>query len=188
MQNLGDFLTQQTKTQIPFRPSVETQWPVSDIKGLIVGPPHPWEAKFFADAIKTSGEADLIGSEPGPKISSKVVRQWWESAQYVLIVRANGRTIAMGTVSTSEAPLPPDTIELCHVFVVPKYRRQYKGSHLIIELLNIVRQSAFRKVAARVVRSNRIGHLFLQSLRLTPMHMRILEDYKSFEWYEKCVE
>lgn len=149
--------------------------------------PNRCDAEVMARSISASGEAPLISSEHASEISPEIVEGWWRLAEIALVVRVNGETVAMGTLSIREAQLAAETVELCHLFVVPEYRRQYNGSHLVQEIMWIVRRSRFKRVIGRMVQNNYIAQTFFKSLRWSVTQSPESIKGKPFIWYERVV-
>jgi len=94
--------------------------------------------------------------------------------------------IGVATLCKSEINLlPPDTVECCHLVVHPKWRKLYNGTLIINFLLSIAKKLGYKRVVGRVVPTNVIAKLLLNSLNFEPIVT--FEDWMNpdLNWYQK---
>lgn len=134
--------------------------------------------------ISDSEDLPLISELTSKDLSSDTLQGWLDTSASSAVIRVDGETIAMATLSVEEAPLRPDTAEICHLIVHREWRRRYNGSHLLLELALRARELGFSAVVGRVVPSNTVAQKFLSSLRWTPVDLNGA-CMPRFSWYMK---
>ncbi len=155
--------------------------------GITIDSPKRTELATVADWISASGELHLISDLTLRKLADHTLRSWVETGIESAVVRRGGKPIAFATLSASEASLPSDTVEICHLIVHPSCRRRYEGSHLVLELSRKAREMGFSRAVGRVVPQNSIAKLFLSSLRWARSDVK--EDWMNGNiWYTKSLE
>jgi ribosomal protein S18 acetylase RimI-like enzyme len=144
----------------------------------------------IAEWVTTANELHLISGLSGPVLPTSVLEDWVATSLATLAVRHGDDAIAVATLSRSEAELPAGTAEVCHLIVHPRWRRHYRGSHLVLELLSTARRLGFLEVVGRVVSSNTRAHAFLAFLQWKPFDPQVADPSASwargdFVWYRK---
>lgn len=137
-----------------------------------------------ADWITETGELAKISGEQGTILSPEVLWRWLETAEACAVGEADGEVIALATLCTSEARLPPGTGELCHLIVRPDWRRRYRASCLILELTAVAKELGYERVAGRMVYSNTPAFRMLTSLSW-PESPELAGLNPGFHWHEK---
>jgi ribosomal protein S18 acetylase RimI-like enzyme len=148
----------------------------------------PGDIESLARWISESGEAPTISALETCEVRPSDVAGWLKSSLEGFIIRVNEEPVALGTLSTSEAPLPAGTVEVCHVIVRPDWRRRFKGTQLVTELMARARGLGFRWVVGRVVPSNGPSHGFLQWLDWRPTKPILTADDPRFVWYQRLLD
>lgn len=139
--------------------------------------------------ITATGEAPRISALETSKVHPANVEAWLELSLEALILRVNEQTVALGTLSTKEANLPEGAVEACHVIVRPDWRRRFKGTQLVAELMNRARELGFKLLIGRVVPANVASHGFLQWLDWKPVAALSIPNAKDdrFVWYQRIL-
>jgi ribosomal protein S18 acetylase RimI-like enzyme len=139
--------------------------------------------------LSDSGEISLISDSGDENFKPETIKEWAKKAEQSFLGAIDGRPIAFGTLSKQEAILPHDCIEICHLIVHPKFRRQYYGTALVDNLIQASVSKGISSIFARVLKNNKIGNLFFHSLQ---WDITIENEYdlpNNFNWYKtKYVE
>jgi len=123
-----------------------------------------------------------------PLVQPADVEAWLAGSVEGWVLRVEDQSMALGTLCTTEAELPEDTVEACHVIVHPEWRRRYKGTQLVVELMGCARRMGFKRVVGRVVPDNSASHGFLQWLDWKPAPRGFVPDASGFVWYQRRIE
>jgi L-amino acid N-acyltransferase YncA len=145
------------------------------------------DIQSIAAWITATGEAPLISALEASKVRPANVEAWLEVSLEGLILRVDEEAVALGTLSTKEADLPEGAIEACHIIVRPDWRRQFKGTQLVTELMNRARKLGFKVLVGRVVPPNVASHGFLQWLDWKPVTAVSIPDDDRFVWYQRIL-
>lgn len=145
------------------------------------------DVQSIAAWVTATGEAPLISALEASKVRPADVEAWLEVSLEALIVRVEEETVALGTLSTKEADLPEGAIEACHVIVRPDWRRRFKGTQLVAELMDRARKLGFKLLVGRVVPPNVASHGFLQWLDWKPVTAISTPDDDRFVWYQRIL-
>lgn len=141
----------------------------------------------LADWIADCREAQLISNLGHGDVRREHVQSWLDEGLTSCVLRAEGQPVVFGTLSIKEAPLPAAAVEICHVIVHPRCRRQFKGTQVVAELMQSARALGFQRVVGRVEPSNAASHGFLAWLRWKPT-LEVAEDQPGqFVWYERAI-
>ncbi|MBK8564449.1 MAG: GNAT family N-acetyltransferase [Saprospiraceae bacterium] len=112
--------------------------------------------------ITNSGELPLISSAKECFLAPNEIMTWLNDAFEYAVVSFGDEIVGIATLTTKEADIPNDSIEICHCIVQPIYRRLYNGSKIILELTACAKKAGYRKVVGRVAVANRVGYQFLE--------------------------
>jgi len=159
---------------------------LSDNKIILV---NNIDSHFFlnvAQWVTQTGELNLISSEKSSVLSVDVLHGWFTNSIAGVVLCIGDIPIGVATLCKSEINLlPPDTVECCHLVVHPKWRKLYNGTLIINFLLSIAKKLGYKRVVGRVVPTNVIAKLLLNSLNFEPIVT--FEDWMNpdLNWYQK---
>lgn len=154
---------------------------------ITVGKPTDTDIAHLAMWMTDSGEAPLISDLKSALVQSEDIRQWLDDSDECRVVISEGSPIGFGTLSVAEADLPPDCIEVCHVIIHPEWRRRFKGSQLVLELMDTARRKGYLRTVGRVVPKNAASHGFLAWLGWQPDSHSQVQNSNSFVWYQRLL-
>lgn len=137
--------------------------------------------------ISTTEELPLISGNEGTHLAPAEFAKWVATSVFAVVVFVGEMPIGFGSLSTSEAPLSTGDVEICHLIVHPDWRRQYKGSSLVLELTRIAKSNGFRRVVGRVAPHNAIGRAILSSLRWEKLPTSETPVASPCEWFSKII-
>jgi GNAT superfamily N-acetyltransferase len=136
--------------------------------------------------ITKTGELKLISSENSSVLSTDVLHSWFINSIAGVVLCVNDLPIGVATLSKSEIGfLPSDTIECCHLVVHPQWRRLYYGTLIVSFLLSVAKKQGYKRVVGRIVPTNSVAKLLLNSLNFELADT--YEDWISpdFVWYQR---
>ncbi|HWM23310.1 MAG TPA: GNAT family N-acetyltransferase [Chthoniobacterales bacterium] len=155
--------------------------------GYSISDPVREDIPVLAEWISTTNELPLISDRTDSALSEELLREWISTARHTAVVRASRLPIAFATLTAAEARLSPGEIEVCHLIVHPKFRRQYKGTNLLLEMTQLARCERFKRILGRVVPKNLIGMAILQSVRWRRVPSSGAREISGCDWYEKAL-
>ncbi|MBI2985066.1 MAG: GNAT family N-acetyltransferase [Candidatus Kerfeldbacteria bacterium] len=134
--------------------------------------------------VPNAEELQRISTNFGSQLTPEILRQWADDAVRTFVLRDRGTPVGFATMSTKEWPLPPDTVEGCHLIIDPSRRRRSAATFLINEMA----QSAlthYRTFVGRVVPSNVTSQHFLTKLGWFEITNRYpWTSHSSFSWFQ----
>ena len=149
--------------------------------------PSSGDIETISRWISESGDLTQISSLRSDVLSTEELERWLDASVTSAVIRADSYPIAFATVSVKEAPLPREVAEICHIIIHPKWRREYNGSHLVLDLTLRAREKGFTKMVGRVVPHNSGAHAFFSSLRWVPVPPAKCWT-SGFFWYERRLQ
>ena len=138
--------------------------------------------------ITATGEAPLVSALTSPDVRPADIEAWLEASLEAWIVRLEDEPVALGTLSTREAELPENAVEACHVIVRPDWRRRFKGTQLLAELMGRARKLDYEWLVGRVVPTNSASHGFVQLLGWKPAPGILTPEDARFVWYKRGLQ
>lgn len=140
---------------------------------------------FVASWITETGELPIISGFKKNILTSNELSEWFDSSAYNIIIKNQGKIVALATLSLSEASLPADCIEVCHTIVAPQYRRLYNGADMILHLSSIAKQMGYKRIVGRVSNTNIPGRLLLKYLRWQVLVDENYSNDPTVTWFQK---
>ncbi|MBL9184070.1 MAG: GNAT family N-acetyltransferase [Verrucomicrobiaceae bacterium] len=134
-----------------------------------------------------TNEVPLISGKKDTQLAPEELARWVATSVFAVVVCVGELPIGFGSLSISEAPLVNGDVEICHLIVHPNWRRQYKGSSLVLELTRIAKSKGFKRVVGRVAPHNAIGRAILSSLRWEKLPTTEVPEVSSCEWFSKVL-
>lgn len=159
---------------------------LSDDKIILVNNIDSRFSLNVAQWITQTGELNLISSEKSSVLSVDVLHGWFANSIAGVVLCIGDLPIGVATLCKSEISfLPPDTAECCHLVVHPQWRRLYYGTSIVCLLLSIAKKQGYKRVVGRIVPTNSVAKLLLDSLNFESV--ATYEDWMSpdFVWYQR---
>jgi ribosomal protein S18 acetylase RimI-like enzyme len=143
------------------------------------------DVERLARWITAAKEAPIISGLESATVLPQDIESWIEASIGGWVVRSGDEPIAFGTLSNKEANVPEGGIEACHVIVRPEWRRRFKGTQLVAELMGQARSQGYTDLFGRVVPLNGPSHGFLQFLDWRPTSAVVGPESGRFVWYRR---
>lgn len=140
---------------------------------------------YLIQWISDTGELPQISGIKTTQLTLEELDSWIETSDSCAVITHDSNVVGIATLSTNEAELPEKGIELCHCIVRPTYRRIYKGTSLLLKLIDIARQDGYQKIYGRVCAHNNAGHGLIRSLGFIVTNN--ISDDPTVVWYEKLL-
>ena len=141
--------------------------------------------EYLVEWITQTGELPLISGFKRKELDLINLKEWLDTALHFTITSFNNNIIGLSTLSTQEAELPHDTIEVCHTIVKPEFRRLYNGATMILKSSSLAKQEGYKRVVGRVAKINEAGMSLLNNLRWSKIENKNFSDDVSVTWFEK---
>ena len=155
---------------------------------IAIGEVSGADMETLARWITGTAEAPLISALTGTEVRPADIEAWLEASLEAWVIRLEDEPVALGILSTREAELPEKAVEACHVIVRPDWRRRFKGTQLLAELMGRARKLDYEWLVGRVVPINSASHGFVQSLGWKPAPGILTRDDPRFVWYKRGLQ
>ena len=141
-----------------------------DINNIIISNS---DLDYITQWISKSGELSYISGEKGPLLTKSILKSWLYNKTdqvekifaVVFLKNSHDKIVGLCTLTRAEEPvLDTNDVEICHLIIHKKYRREYYASSIIKLLIKQAFKNNFSRVLGRVHIHNYVGSMLLSHL------------------------